>query len=319
MQFIPLPKKAHDLTGKRFTHLVVLGPVEIRRYVGATHVIWACRCDCGKISNVAAGQLRSGGSRSCGCQKARWCAEANIKHGNNRSRSVGVTPEYRAWSKIKERCHNPSDHAYLRYGARGIVMCEEWRNDFSAFLRDMGPRPSPDHSIDRKRNDLGYFKANCRWATRLEQANNKTDNVWLEAFGRRQTVAQWAREVKIKVGTLQRRMKLGWDTERALTTPARPQNLYDRSGYHKRWCAANPDKYVAQHTLNNAVRRGKLRRGACEVCGAENAHAHHDDYSRPLDVRWLCTKHHREHHARVIRAWRSQPRTHDDPTMTEAA
>jgi hypothetical protein len=88
-------------------------------------------------------------------------------------------PEYKTWAKIKQRCHNPKDANYFRYGARGIAMCPKWRNNFEAFFADVGLRPSPSHSLDRfPNNDGGYEPGNVRWATITEQANNKRYGIW---------------------------------------------------------------------------------------------------------------------------------------------
>jgi hypothetical protein len=91
----------------------------------------------------------------------------------SRDRGICGTPEYMAWVSAKQRCHNPNNPAYARYGGRGIAVCERWRNNFAAFMEDMGPKPSPTHSLDRKDNDKGYEPDNCRWATMIEQQHNR--------------------------------------------------------------------------------------------------------------------------------------------------
>jgi len=83
------------------------------------------------------------------------------------------TSEYRIWRHIKDRCLNPKNRRYSDYGGRGITVCDAWQHSFSAFLEDVGERPSNKHSIDRVDNDKGYSKENCRWATDQEQNLNK--------------------------------------------------------------------------------------------------------------------------------------------------
>jgi hypothetical protein len=119
---------------------------------------------------------------------------------------------------MRQRCNNPRDPSYARYGGRGITVCERWAN-FDAFLSDMGKRPSLKHSIDRKNNDGPYCPSNCHWATVREQARNRKDNVRLTAFGKTQILKDWAKDVGINYQTISARLSAGWSIEAALTAP----------------------------------------------------------------------------------------------------
>jgi hypothetical protein len=130
-------------------------------------------------------------------------------------------PEYMVWVGIKTRCYNKNDHNYQKYGARGIQMCERWRDSFPNFLEDMGRRPSDDHSIERIENSGNYEPGNCRWATVEEQANNRRSSRIIEFNGHRRTLAQWARSTGLSQDALYMRLHKGWAVERALTQPKR--------------------------------------------------------------------------------------------------
>lgn len=196
--------KPARLLGQRFERLTVSKIDRIDRYV-----YWECLCDCGNIVIATTGNLRSGNTRSCGCFK-RDNPNITVKHGLSQS------DEYRIWRGIKDRCRNPTSKYYDRYGGCGIDVCDEWYNSFETFYRDMGPRPSPDHSIDREENDKGYSKGNCRWATPTEQANNRRNNVYYEFDGERKTLTQWCREFRVERWKLQRLIKSGMSLESAL-------------------------------------------------------------------------------------------------------
>lgn len=131
---------------------------------------------------------------------------------------------WNTWKRMIERCCNPKDTNYARYGGRGITVCARWRESSSAFFDDMGPKPSPDLTLDRIDNDGPYEPANCRWATRREQTRNKRTNVRLTHNGRTQCVVDWAREHGLDPKTLASRLKMGWSMERALSTPAGDDN-----------------------------------------------------------------------------------------------
>lgn len=131
-------------------------------------------------------------------------------------------PEYRVRETMMQRCLNPNNEKYPLYGGRGVTVCQRWLDSYENFLADMGRRPSPDHSLDRYPNkDGNYEPDNCRWATEVEQQNNRRDNRLIESDGRTQTIAQWAREFKINYGTLHERLESGMSLEDAVAKSTR--------------------------------------------------------------------------------------------------
>jgi hypothetical protein len=119
-----------------------------------------------------------------------------------------------------QRCERPQNSSFVRYGGRGIRVCERWLS-FENFLADMGERPLGT-SIDRIDNSKGYDPGNCRWATQAQQATNKRSNRYLVAFGERLTLGEWARRVGISQQKLAQRIKTGWSVERACSEPIAP-------------------------------------------------------------------------------------------------
>ncbi len=132
------------------------------------------------------------------------------------------TPEYKVWSGMKGRCCNPRSREYPRYGARGIEVCNRWRDSFSAFYEDMGSRPGPQYSIDRIDNDGNYEPGNCRWATTIEQSNNRRSSTFLEHDGKRMTIRQWERALGFRKDAICERIGAGWSASDALTIPFGP-------------------------------------------------------------------------------------------------
>lgn len=125
-----------------------------------SHQMVRVRCECGTVSDRRLTHLLSG--RSSCCQPCSY-----------RARQKSYTPEYEAWLALIQRCTNPKNPRWDDYGGRGITVCDRWRASFDDFLADVGPRPSPAHSIDRMDNDKGYEPGNCRWATRRDQMMNR--------------------------------------------------------------------------------------------------------------------------------------------------
>lgn len=121
---------------------------------------------------------------------------------------------------MKVRCYNQNNHKYPSYGGRGIKVCDRWKDSFESFLEDMGPRPSDQHSIDRIDNNADYGPANCRWATKAEQAMNRRTTRWLTHAGKTMMLSEWADHTEVHEETIRRRLDAGWSVERALTEPS---------------------------------------------------------------------------------------------------
>lgn len=201
-----------DLTGQKFNRLTILGFAGQNK---AKQSLWYCCCECKKLVKVAASDLKTGHTTSCGCFLIERATVANTTHGHNKK--GGPSQTYRVWQNMLNRCQNPKTPRFKDYGNRGITVCKRWQS-FENFLSDMGERPK-GLTLERIENDKGYYLENCRWATRTEQANNTRANVFLTFNGKTQTIAQWAEEKGIKYETLRRRIvKLGWSIEKAITT-----------------------------------------------------------------------------------------------------
>lgn len=216
-------KNFKDLVGLRFGLLTVLERWSNTSRGGAR---WRCACDCGRWSVVRATLLMSGHTTSCGHiarEKARQLCAAKRKHGWS---AKGA--EYTTWQTMKDRCYNPRSKGWKRYGGRGIKVCERWRNDFAAFLLDVGQRPKPGFTLDRIDNDGDYAPGNCRWTTARVQGNNRSTNRLVGHNGRTMTITEWARHTGIEETILRWRLSR-WPVDRALETPVRHRKIISHS------------------------------------------------------------------------------------------
>lgn len=202
--------------GQRYGRLVVLAELPDRTKDRQRR--WQCQCDCGATTVAIGPNMVKGNTSSCGCIHREGLLARNTTHGQSKTKQH--TPEYTTWCNMRARCENPKSMYYANYGGRGIAVCERWQA-FEHFFADMGPRPSPKHSIDRINNDLGYEPGNVRWATRTEQNRNRRDIVPIEHNGRSMLMVDWAREAGIRHQTLKSRLAHGWSFERAITEPVR--------------------------------------------------------------------------------------------------
>lgn len=216
-EYIKLSRNAKDITGKRFGRLVALGPVG---RAGGEKIVWRCRCDCGKETDVRAGDLCKGNTRSCGCLRREITSSRRKTHG------MTMSIIYDIWQNAKTRCANPDAWNYANYGGRGIVVCREWMHDFQSFYDYVSGLPGYGEDglqIDRINNDGNYEPGNVMWSSRSEQCRNRRNNVMLTHDGKTQCQAAWSAELGIDQRTISMRLRLGWTVERALTQPVRPQ------------------------------------------------------------------------------------------------
>lgn len=206
--------KAAQLSGLRFGRLTVMhrGP---NNQLGRSQ--WICQCDCGNVAIKLGVNLTAEVTRSCGCymqESRKSIGEKTRKH------SALGTKEYNSWQAMRKRCNYPAEHNYANYGGRGIQVCERW-DSFGLFLQDMGHAPTALHSLDRIDVNGHYAPENCRWATAVEQCNNRRNNLRVRYMGEERTVAEWARLLGVNANMVVKRLRSNWSPERALTQKPR--------------------------------------------------------------------------------------------------
>lgn len=193
-----------DIHGKKF------GTLTVKAFAGLDNsgsAYWNCLCICGRVKRVRGSSLRNGDVQTCTSAACR--AKLGIQTTYTTHGGTG-TPEFQAWHNMKQRCENPNHRQFHVYGGRGIQVCARWAS-FENFLADMGPRPSPDHSIDRYPDQNGnYCPENCRWATQKQQTRNMRRNVNITYRGVTRCATDWAILLGLDPSTIIRRHRLRW-------------------------------------------------------------------------------------------------------------
>ena len=210
---------AKDLTGQKFGYLTVVARAGTTS--GANKcATWLCRCDCGNEIVRKSQDLRSKlrlSLKHCGC---KYGTEEST-HGNSRHLMSNRRP-YRIWHGMIQRCANPKSKDWLRYGGRGITVCERWLASFADFWADVQPGYEDQLTLGRMDNNGNYEPGNCRWETPTQQGNNTRANRILDTPAGRMTLVEAARHYGIKEVTLGARIgRYGWSMERAVTTPVK--------------------------------------------------------------------------------------------------
>jgi hypothetical protein len=207
--------------GDVFGDLLVTGFQKGFRKSGSPKVLVTCKCNlCGSDSGYEKQNLTKGNSTKC-----KPCAAAitgnkrrKLYHGYNSKTATPLEKKcYYTWQAMKRRCLKNSESCFDRYGGRGILVCEKWKNNYQAFFEDMGLPPSMDHQIDRVDNDGNYEPSNCRWVTRQENARNKSNNSYLEHKGKILTIAEWAEVTGLDRGLIESRVSKGWPMDKVFS------------------------------------------------------------------------------------------------------
>jgi len=203
-----------DITGQTY------GRLYVNKYHGADkhkQAIWECTCDCGKIILVRSGDLRKGHTKSCGCWKSEHRTEMNLTHGKTK------TKLHHIWNDMKKRCYNIKSISYPWYGAKGIIVCDEWKNDFSEFY-EWAYANGYEEGLTIERLDVtkNYEPINCKFVTKYEQHLNTSRSLFITYKGETKVLSEWCRLLGLRYATIRGRIKVSnWTIEEAFETPTR--------------------------------------------------------------------------------------------------
>ena len=206
-----------DITGEKYGRLQVLAKDDASK---SKYAMWICKCECGSIVIKRGSSLRSGHTKSCGCLHDELSSKRIS--AQNETHNMSNTRPYKIWVDMKKRCSNKKHWAFGHYGGRGIKVCDEWQEFLPFYEWSMANGYADNLTIDRIDNDGDYRPSNCRWATRKEQANNKSNNTIYEVDGKKHTIRKLSDLYGISYGTLSSRIRsYGWSVEKAVSTPVR--------------------------------------------------------------------------------------------------
>jgi len=191
---------------------------------GSSYRAYLIECYCGKVFTCRLSKIKSGHTRSCGCFHKADMSNRLTKHGLSNHKL------YECWRNMIGRCYDPKNINYPRYGAKGITVCEEWKNDFMSFY-NWGIKTgfAKGLELDRFPNNKGNYQPNnCRLATKTENLRNRVNNMYVEYNGENILANEWSKRLGANSNVVYGRIKLGWDIESAVTTPAKSKKYSKR-------------------------------------------------------------------------------------------
>jgi hypothetical protein len=222
------------------------------------------RCECGTEKEIRITSVNFQETKSCGCLHKEITKLRATTHGKSKTRT------HETWRHIKDRCLNKNVDCYKYYAGRGITMCEEWKK-FENFYADMGERPE-GMTLDRIDNEKGYYKENCRWATKKEQQNNTRRTKLFTYQGKTQSMKMWAEELGFPYEKFRARLKRGKTFEEALENKSQKRKYYEFNGESltaMEWANKYNLKY---NTVAHYFRKGKSINEIREICKTLASH-----------------------------------------------
>lgn len=213
-------RKVADITNQRFGRLTVVQRVE---NPSQKQSWWLCKCDCGNIKKFSYSNLISGHTKSCGCLRREITNARNKKI--NTKHHMCEHPLYDKWTFMKSRCYYVKNDSFSDYGGRGIIVCDEWKDNEKGFINfynwSINNGWKKGLTLDRIDNDGNYCPENCRWTDAKKQQRNRRITVFLEYNGQKLPLSEWAEKFKIPYSVLIQRHSAGWDDKKIITTPIR--------------------------------------------------------------------------------------------------
>lgn len=199
--------------GKKYGKLIIIDFEKHKRKTGYDCWYWLCKCECGNIKLLYPAEVKNGKIKSCGCYKDNLAKLRMSKHNQSTSRL------YHCWQDMKARCYRKTHHKYLLYGNRDIRVCDEWLNNYDNFSEwALNNGYSNDLTLDRINVNGNYCPENCRWATPLQQSQNRRNTKKIIVDGVEMLLTDACKKFNISYYSVYGRLKSGWDIEKALTT-----------------------------------------------------------------------------------------------------